>query len=114
MAIKMIWDNPDEQRYLKVTGLTMATVAAVTDAANACNNLPERVDVVVNFSIYKNQEERFNPTSWSKVVPDSRTFDNLPDIANFTGTEMEKMITRGYTLLRTLPEFDDKTWEDML
>jgi hypothetical protein len=114
MAIKLIGDNPAEQRYLKVTGLTLNTVAAVTDAANACDNLPERVDVVVHFNIYKNQEERYNPTSWSKVVPDSRTFAYLPDVANFTGTEMEKQITRGYTLLRTLDEFSDKVWEDML
>lgn len=110
----MIGDNPQEQRYLKVTGLTLNTVAAVTDAANQCDNLPARVDVVVNFNIYKNQEERFTPDpEFSKFVTDSRIFLSLPTVTP-QDTPYNTMIATGYELLRTLDEFSNKVWEDML
>lgn len=111
----MIGDNPTEQRYLKVTGLTLNTVAAVTNAANACDNLPARVDVTVHYNIYKNQEERFTPDpEWSKVVPGSRTFNILPDFSTPAETIPNTAIKSGYILLRTLEEYSTSVWEDML
>lgn len=97
-----------DKHYLKITGVTTQTVPAVTGAEIEIDNHDARLDVTVQFNIFRSEEERHNPDpEFSHYKSDSQTFDHLPEAPD-KDTPYNHMITSGYLLLKEVLE----GWED--
>lgn len=111
MALK----NKATGHYLKVTGVSAATETGVVVTTPEGNQPVNRLTVMVSYNVYRSADSRWNGPQDEFETIKSHTvgfedFPNPPD--GFAGTAYQKAVAIGYVLLKTLPEFTNKEWED--